>query len=315
MALHGGLPSPGMIMFVGRSGKGKSVMLSNCSINAALHDRNVMYISLELDETRLLGRFAAQMTGIPSFQVVEKADEVCYQLEGREGEGRIFVKKMRMGSTVGDIYAYWKRLLSVEKCRCTVAVLDYIGRAAPMRRGVDINDLHMLAKYVGEEFYNFCTDNELQGLTASQMTKQQDVNETWHHGSIAGGTPLIEITDYSYGLQRTDNGLNLMPLKTRDGGDDIVIPLLWDRATTRVTDDTDEAFYERNPSLNPALAQKIMNKNAAQGGRMNSALKEHVNTTTTKRASASSLRNKGVESSRGSSAAAASGGADDDLIT
>jgi replicative DNA helicase len=267
LVTQGGLPRPGVIMIAGRQGRGKSVVLGNFAINSAMRGLNVMYVSLELSERRMMRRFASQMSGIPTFEVLKRQDQVVITVQDRvlnNNEAGIFVKRMPMsGTTVAHLYSYWKEILTRRGAKCDVLCLDYQDLMSPVQRGVDLSDIHIRDKFVSEELYDFCVETNMITYTASQMTKQKEETEGVHGGMLAGGTPKLSTCDYLMFLRSTnrdDDHVSLYIEKGRDGGDGRTIPLHWDKNTLRVTDATDEKFYQANPSLDPNLVNKVMAK-------------------------------------------------------
>lgn len=261
MVTGGGLPSPGMTIFAGKAGFGKTNVLFNIAVNKAEQGKTVVFITLELPTERLMPRFAASMVQMPIRQVRPRVDEVGPIMRARmhKGEGRIFVEKMKMtGTTVADLYAYLRELEIREGVKPDVLCIDYLDLMHPVTGGIKLDNTHLKDKYVCQELYDMITDKTmfpggLQLFTASQLVKESEEKSEFDQGAMAGGTPKANTTDYLIFIRRRyeDDFCMLSISKGRDGGEGRKVPLKWNLDTLRISDDTDEKFYAANPYMDP----------------------------------------------------------------
>jgi KaiC/GvpD/RAD55 family RecA-like ATPase len=251
----GGFPKPGLILFAGSSGIGKSVMLTNFGVQYCSKGDFVVYISLELDEKRIFQRVSSIMTDIDIRNINFQHEEVASHLEYRigMGDGIFRIKKMKMsGTTTSHINAYLKELWIREGRKPDVLILDYLDLLSPKARIRDAGNIHIRDKYTTEETYDLLKEWDLLGITASQMVKNNSELDDFDHASVAGGTPKINTSDYVIALRRKETELWGKIQKGRYGGEGTQIPFDWNEKTLKITDGTDEVFYDKNPRRHPS---------------------------------------------------------------
>lgn len=261
-----GFPAPGLVLFAGTSGLGKSVTLANFGVNYAEQGEFVVYISLELPEKRIFQRVCSMMTGIPIRSIYSEKDKAADTMEYRiqtGTDGLFIIKKMGMsGTTTAHVTAYLKELTIKIGRKPKVLLLDYLDLLHPRAQIRDLGNIHVKDKYVAEETYGLCEDWNMLGLTASQMVKNNSEMDAFDHASVAGGTPKMNIMDYTFALQRKDEELIMRVLKGRYGGEGTQIPMFWNTDTLRIYDKTDEEFFALNPRLNPTYQRDQAGKTA-----------------------------------------------------
>jgi hypothetical protein len=241
-------------MFAGTSGLGKSVTLANFGVNYCQQGEFVVYISLELSQKRIFQRVCSMMSDVPIRNIHAEKDKITGFMEYRlqSGDGLFYLKKMGMsGTTTSHINAYLKELRIKTGRKPTVLILDYLDLLHPRTHLRDLGNLHVKDKYTAEETYSLCEDWNMLGLTASQKVKNSSEMDDFDHASVAGGTPKINTMDYVFALQRKEEELLVRILKGRYGGEGTQIPMHWNINTLRVSDVSDEEFYQRNPRFDP----------------------------------------------------------------
>lgn len=262
----GGFPRPGLILFAGASGIGKSVMLTNFGVQYCMKGDFVVYISLELDEKRIFQRVASIMTDVKIRDINVEQERVASTLEYRIGigDGLFRIKKMKMsGTTVSHIHAYLKELEIKEGRKPDVLILDYLDLLFPRTRLRDIGNIHIRDKFTTEETYDLLKEWNLLGISASQMVKNNNELDEFDHANVAGGTPKINTSDYVIVLRRKERELWGYIQKGRYGGEGSKIPFDWDLNTLKISDGADEVFFDKNPRWNPNY-QKGQAEKAAQ---------------------------------------------------
>lgn len=259
----GGLPKPGLVLFAGSSGIGKSVMLTNFGVQYCMQGDFVVYISLELDERRIFQRVSSIMTDVKIGRIYVESEKVASNLEYRmqAGDGIFRIKKMKMsGTTVSHINAYLKELYIKEGRKPDVLILDYLDLLHPRARIRDFGDIHTKDKYTSEETYDLLKEWDLLGLTASQMVKNNSEMDDFDHASVAGGTPKINTSDYVIALRRKEHELWGKIQKGRYGGEGAKIPFEWNIDTLKISDGADEVFYDANARYDPKHKEKLAEK-------------------------------------------------------
>src|ERR1051326_8471426 len=269
----GGLPCPGMAMFAGNAGKGKSVTLTNMAIQYCMQGDFVVYISLELPEDRIFHRVASAMLNLPVRRIKEYRHEIVQQLGKRLeiGEGLLRVKKMRMsGTTTANISAYLKELRIKEAIKPKILVLDYLDLLHPRAKIRDLSNIHIKDKYCAEEVYSLCEEWDMTCLTASQMVKNNSEMDPFDHATVGGGTPKLHIVDYAISLARKDRELIMRIIKGGYGGESTQLPFVFSPDTLRISDDDEEKFL----ALNPWLDKRY---NAKKSETMDAAMVKEIN--------------------------------------
>ena len=265
MVIGKGLPCPGLVLLAGTSGLGKSVTLANFAVNYCEQGDFVVYISLELAQKRIFDRICSMMTDTAIWKIYNDPDRLADQMELRSttGDGLLVIKKMRMsGTTVAHIHAYLKELTIKMGRPPKVLVLDYLDLLHPRTPLRDLGNIHIKDKYAAEETYALCEDWNMLGITASQMVKNNSDMDAFDHASVAGGTPKINTMDYVFALSRKEEDFQMRCLKGRYGGEGTIIPMHWNIHTLRISDTTDEVFFDKNPRFNPAFKRDQAGKTA-----------------------------------------------------
>ena len=76
--LDGGWDLKTLNMIIGPSNSGKSLWLTNIAASAANHGKNVLYISLEMSEKKILKRIGANRLEIPIYEYDDKSKDINY---------------------------------------------------------------------------------------------------------------------------------------------------------------------------------------------------------------------------------------------
>jgi archaellum biogenesis ATPase FlaH len=260
----GGMCCPGMFIVAAKSGTGKSVFLTNAAVNFAEAGYDVVFITLEMSEKICFERFISIATDVPIRHIRERRDDIQNALDEHLefGAGRVFVKYLPIGCTIGDIKGYVDNLIATEEnVRPKLLVLDYMDLMRP-RAKVAFDNIHLRDKFVSEELYDFAVERKVMCFTASQLVKGSEQTDEYTQDSLAGGTPKISIADYVGTLRRNyEKGLiELHLLKARHGGHDARIPLSWPEGGLRIEDGPDDEFYEKNIRFDPNWRERAKAK-------------------------------------------------------
>lgn len=125
-----------MVSIVAGSGVGKSVMLANLAATNILRGKKVIYISLELAETKIADRMDAIFTGFPVQNLTAHSKEIIEKITGFKDvayEGEIWplvIKQFSAGTaTVNTIRAYLSQL-RFHGFDPDIVIVDYVGEMA-----------------------------------------------------------------------------------------------------------------------------------------------------------------------------------------
>ena len=235
-----------LAIFTAISGGGKSVALQNLTLNWALQNYNVLFISLELSEGLVSKRIDSMLTNIPNTSIFRQIDKVELIVKQKERHlGAIQVKYMKSGSNTNDIRAYLKEYQIQYNRKPDMIVVDYLDLMSPNSRRVDPTNFFAKDKLVSEELRGLAMEQEIILLTASQLnrTGYDELNPNASH--IAGGISKVNTSDLVINISNTpasrERGeIGFHFIKTRNsGGVGKHIALKFDVDTLRITDPDD----------------------------------------------------------------------------
>lgn len=107
---------------------GKSVMMANISQWLSAQKLNGVVITLEMYEGLYAKRMDAIFTNTDIAHHKENVDDICEKLADlKDKHGSVTVKRMRAGSTVGDIRAYLHEYNLVNGLNPDFVIVDYLG--------------------------------------------------------------------------------------------------------------------------------------------------------------------------------------------
>lgn len=205
--LGGGLNETELIMFSANSGGGKSIALSNLSLNFCKQGHDVLYISLELSEDMVADRFETMITGISKLDKFERISETASQVENfhHKSGGSIYIKYMDPESNANDIKAYLKEFQVQYKKLPKLLIVDYL----------DIFGTNERQQYSNVYEKDKTSSTQLRAIgnnpqfnmvmaTASQQNRGA-INQTeMNQGHIAGGLSKVNIVDVYASIIMTD---------------------------------------------------------------------------------------------------------------
>lgn len=175
-------------VFIGPTGRGKSIGLQNAARAAAFRGYNVLYISLELPEEMMLDRADAMATQTEISEVVDKRffiQEMLTEMKEQSEVGEIcFIDMAFQTVTVNTVRNELKRLKQIFGFVPNVICIDYMDLMQPTRRikeggwkeqMVVTQELHILAGETDTAIWSASQGNrgsagkndedELSGLT------------------------------------------------------------------------------------------------------------------------------------------------------
>lgn len=199
--LFGGVDVGGVNLVIGPSGSGKSFFLANIAKNFMERKKNVIYVTLELNEPYVCKRMDSMTSGVSSRNIFSKIDEVSYLVKKKSpSHGILRVKYLPSGSSMADIEAVYREtvLQTGEEFHCMC--IDYFGLMSPKAKMSDMGNVSVRDKYIAEEMRAFFIENDLWGFTAQQMVKGSESVEEHTMGQAAGGATLINTVDNAWSI-------------------------------------------------------------------------------------------------------------------
>jgi replicative DNA helicase len=194
--LYGGLNRKEITIWCAGSGGGKSLTMQNQAVNMVRAGLNVVYISLELSEEMISMRLDSMVSGVASHEIFKRLDDVEIKvLQAGKKAADLHVKQMPQGTTTNDLRAYLKNYEIETGHKCDVLMVDYLDLMFPNNKKIDVSNLFVKDKFITEELRGLCVEQNMVGITASQLGRGS-VNEMEHdHSHIAGGISKIQTAD------------------------------------------------------------------------------------------------------------------------
>lgn len=167
-ALGNGFCRGELISFAGMSGAGKSLALVKVAKANIQKGKNVLYISLEMDEDKIAERFDAMLVGVPIIKLKDSKDVVVETLSETKGIwGKLYIKQFPAGTAdVMTIRKYYMQLVGMGLSFDCV-VIDYVGEMA-VRDGQKVHEARQ--KHV-RDLRGFATEARVCAITAMQINR------------------------------------------------------------------------------------------------------------------------------------------------
>lgn len=234
--LGGGWDIGTLNIFMGMSNAGKSLWMQNLAVKSANGGSNVLYITLEMSERKVMKRIGSMRLHIPinDYDALSKDTEMIKRkianLSNTAGGDNLFDKKVGKIITkfwaagtvqVQDFDNYIQKLKEKRDIKIDLIIVDYIALiAAPKSNGGD--NLYTKGKFVAEALRALAFKWKVPLITAVQVAK-----DAWNASdltleSVPESKAIVECSDTFFGIIRTEemkrqNLYRLKLLKQRDG--------------------------------------------------------------------------------------------------
>ena len=152
----------------------KSGAMCSLSCDYIRQGYNVLYLSFEMAENKVMERIDANMLDIPIDDIVKlgkekylsRIDEIK-----KKTQGRLIVKQYPTSSChVGNIRYLLRELQLKENFKPDVIMFDYLGIMASMRYKENVAE-HIWLKGASEEVRGLCVEYDVIGITAMQSNR------------------------------------------------------------------------------------------------------------------------------------------------
>jgi replicative DNA helicase len=169
---------------MGMTGSGKSVWLNNFAVNAANAGYNVLYVSLEMSDRKIMKRLGSIRLGIPINQYdTISMDEreikkriAALRIDDQSGLmaekkiGKIYVKEYPISTaTPDDIDSFLTQLNDIKNVDIDLLIIDYLGIMSA--KGAIDSSLYNKGKFIAEGSRAIGQKRNLVVLTATQTAK------------------------------------------------------------------------------------------------------------------------------------------------
>lgn len=236
--LGGGWDIGTLNILMGMSNSGKSLWMQNLAVKSADLGYNVLYVTLEMNEKKVLKRLGSMRLKIPVNDYDKLSQDREYMskriasLKNFSGDmagdlfekkvGKIVTKFWAAGTAqIADLDNYIQKLKEKKDIKIDMIIVDYIALiAAPKSNGGD--NLYTKGKFVAEGLRALAAKWKLPLITAVQLAK-----DAWNASdltleSVPESKAIVETCDTFFGIIRTpemqrQNLYRLKMLKQRDG--------------------------------------------------------------------------------------------------
>jgi replicative DNA helicase len=234
--LGGGWDVQTLNILMGMSNSGKSLWMQNLAVKSANIGYNVLYITLEMSEKKVMKRLGSMRLHIPvnDYDVLSKDTEMIKKkIKGLSKNlhnnglfenkvGKIITKFWAAGTVqIGDFDNYIQRLKEKRGIKIDLLIVDYIALIAlPRNSGGD--NLYTKGKYVAEGLRALGAKWNVPVITAVQLAKDAWNSSDLTLESVPESKAIVETCDTFFGIIRTEdmrkqNLYRLKLLKQRDG--------------------------------------------------------------------------------------------------
>jgi len=234
--LGGGWDVQTLNILMGMSNSGKSLWMQNLAIRSANLGYNVLYITLEMSEKKVMKRLGSMRLKIPvndydnlskDTNLINKKIASLTKSTNSSGlfdkkMGKIITKFWAAGTVqVGDFDNFIQKLKEKRGIKIDLLIVDYIALIAlPKSSGGD--NLYTKGKYVAEALRALGAKWNIPVITAVQLAKDAWNSSDLTLESVPESKAIVETCDTFFGIIRTEdmrkqNLYRLKLLKQRDG--------------------------------------------------------------------------------------------------
>ena len=250
----GGLGRGELGVVIAPTGAGKSMALVHLGAQAIKAGKNVVYYTLELQDTVVAGRFDSCITGVRLQDLIQCKDMIYDEV--KDLEGRLIVKEYPTKSANVN-----KLKQHLEKLRFTgfepdLICVDYGDLLSPVsaykEKRIELETIYEDLRGMAQEF-------ECPVWTASQTNRSGLNAEVVTMESISEAFNKCFVADFIFTLSRTitdknNNSGRIFVAKNRNGPDGIVYPIFMDTANIKI--DVLQATGETADEINQNAAKK-----------------------------------------------------------
>lgn len=234
--LGGGWDVQTLNIIMGMSNSGKSLWMQNFAVRTANMGYNVLYVTLEMSEKKVMKRLGAMRLSIPindydrlskdTEMIRKKIASLSKSASGNDlfdkKIGKIITKFWAAGTVqISDIDNYIQKLKEKKGIKIHLLVVDYIALIAlPRNAGGD--NLYTKGKYVAEGLRALAAKWNFPIITAVQLAKDAWNSADLTLESVPESKAIVETCDTFFGIIRTEemrrqNIYRFKLLKQRDG--------------------------------------------------------------------------------------------------
>lgn len=234
--LGGGWDIQTLNVVMAETNGGKSLWMQNFAVKSANAGYNVLYVTLEMSERKVMKRLGSMRLKIPinDYDTLSKdTDLIKSRIEGlkrTEGGGDLFEKKVGKiitkfwaagTATVNEFDSYLQKLKEKKGIKIDLIVVDYITLVAPIR-GIGADNLYTKGKQLSEGLRALGAKYLCPVITGVQVAKDAWGSSDITLESVPESKAIAETADTFFAIIRTEemkrqNLYRFKLLKQRDG--------------------------------------------------------------------------------------------------
>ena len=240
--LEGGLARKELAMVAAPPGVGKSLYLVNQGATAILDGKNVLYVSLEMSEDKIAGRFDSILSDLNNKDLREKPlaklklKEVLSDIKDKS-RGRLIIKEFPTGAcNVNQLRSYLVQLRLHRDFVPDLLIVDYLELLRPNRQ---IDAEYQAQQRISEELRGLGVEQNALVWTATQTNRQGRRVNIITDAELGDSYGKIRTADWAISLNQTqeeyDEGvMRVYVLKARDSKQHYLVNVTIDYSTLRM---------------------------------------------------------------------------------
>lgn len=243
--LSGGLSSKELAMVVAPPGVGKSLYLVNQGATNLLQGKNVLYVSLEMSEDKIAGRFDSVITEIRNldtslgqFRLKERLTEVKSKTQGK-----LMIKEFPTGAcNVNQLRAFLVQLKLHKNFTPDILIVDYLELLRPNRI---IDSEYQAQQRIAEELRGLGVEHNCLIWTASQTNRQARRVPIITDAELGDSYGKIRPADWVISLNQNqeeydEGAMRVYVMKARDSKQHYLINVAIDYSTLQMREPSHE---------------------------------------------------------------------------
>lgn len=214
----GGFVDKSMTIFVAPTGVGKSMCMCHFASSFLLEGRNVLYITLEMSETRITERIDANLLDVELDRLKELDTNGFFARMKRlksKTNGRLIVKEYPAKSVHAGHFRHLIHELKLKKNFKPDAIfVDYLGICLPEKTGAKAS-MYEIGSAISVELRALAQEFGCRLFTAVQVNREGSKNVDFDLTDVAESYAVTHTADYAYAIVQTEELAKMNKLKIK----------------------------------------------------------------------------------------------------
>jgi len=211
-ALDGGFRDKTLSIIAGPSHSGKSAMLVACAAQAAINNKNVLFLTLEMSEMEIAKRVDSNLMDYPAndFSKMSKTEYIKKFSEIEDYVGKLKIKEFPAGyMDTLKLQALMNDLEMEDGFKPDIVFVDYLTLMSSSRITLSAaGGMYSYYKYIAEELHGFSKQNDLPVVSATQLNRTAFGNLEADASSISDSMGIFMTADNVLALLSTEEMVN-----------------------------------------------------------------------------------------------------------